>query len=117
MLSLFDAPVVEVQSQARHDDPETSKIVAKQSPLRRGSERYHLLGAYEVYGALTDDEAAARAQCCSEYEARRRCSDLRRFGLIERTGETRESSLGNQSMVCRITVEGKISLSSARADL
>ena len=115
--SLFDPPPppqVNVPSPSRANDPETSKAAAIKSPVRRGSERYRLLEVF-VDGSrgLTDDEAS-RFAGVDYYEGRRRCVDLRRYGLIEPTGEKRQSTFGNLAMVCRVTPDGIAALRQAR---
>lgn len=99
---------------ARHMDPPTSHAAAK-SPFRRNSQRHILLTCYGLawdrrdethHSGMTDEEAANVAgihRGCPW----KRCSELREMLLIVPTGETRESSLGADQQVCRITQKGQ----------
>lgn len=90
----------------RHDDPQTSKDAALR-PFKRESLRHKLLIAYSDAGpaGLTDEQAGTNAAIAMG--GWKRCSELRTLGLIETTGERRESSMGADQQVCRITFAGR----------
>jgi hypothetical protein len=108
-LSLFDQP-----GGFRRSDPETSQAAANNPKfkIRWGSQRWYLLQAYasaefyrhEMNPPLTDEEAGEQAGV-SRVADTRRCSELRRMGLIERVGIGYTSN-GSPAMTCRITDEG-----------
>lgn len=100
--NLFDAIAAR---NARATDPVTSHIAAR-SVTAAASQRDALLVAYRQAGAqgFTDEEAA-RAAGLLNVGYWKRCSDLRRLGLIEATGRTRPQESGRLGMVCRITME------------
>jgi len=98
--SLFDQP-----GPSHHDDPETSKAAGR---LVVGSTRLAILRAF-IGADLTDDEAGERAHV-TNYSQRRRCSELRSWGLIEPTGLTRPTNGGSRGMVSRITEAGRQAL-------
>jgi hypothetical protein len=91
----------------RNDDPETSKQGGRDVTPRRGSQQALLLAVYRNR-QLTDEEAgylsglALRPKCCYW----KRCSELRHKGLIEWTGETRDSTAGSAMKVCTLTQAG-----------
>lgn len=92
---------------ARKTDPHTSLNAANLIAAKGGTHRVLLL---EVFGrpgvAMTDEEAAERCGLThAEYATR--CSELRRMGLIEDTGSTRESSTGQARMLSIITQAGR----------
>jgi len=90
----------------RTSDPETSRQVRRSSV---NSQSMVLLAFYaKTTLGLTDEQAAQRAEE-AEYKINgywKRCSDLRRAGLIEDTGIRRTLSSGASGMVCVITDEG-----------
>lgn len=94
----------------RITDPDTSREGAKQVNPRRGSQQHTLLLAYahSAQEGLTDEQAgdvtglARKPKCCYW----KRCSELRHAGLIQDTGERRDSSAGSPQMVCAITPAG-----------
>lgn len=86
---------------ARRNDPWTSKLAGEHAAVRAGSYQARLLEAYRSHPeGLTDEEAGAAAGL-GHVGYWKRCSDLRRKGLIEVTGETRESRAGEMQRVCR----------------
>lgn len=97
---------------ARASDPDTSKAAAE--ALRPKSLRYRLLLKYASGWAaaadgLTDEEASAMANVGNG--GWKRCSDLRRAGLIAPTGSTRPSRLsGRDCQVCSLTAQGREAL-------
>ena len=110
--TLFDLPPA---GAVHHKDPETSRMAAQdpQSRIRWESQRHRLLRSFARYGDLTDEEAGRLAHV-EGYNDKRRCSDLRRWGLIEPTTLTRPTATGRQSMVCTLTVAGRSVLEQIR---
>lgn len=119
--TLFDTLAAEVDAdverlmegpgQARHSDPDTSKLAAQMMKARATSARVLLLGAFYAQresDGLTDEEAAALADVSLTSEYATRCSELRRGGLIEPTGATREGHAGARREVSRITQLGSL---------
>lgn len=95
--------------QHRQKDPDTSKAGAKSVSLRAGTQMARLAIAYRNHGDMTDDEAGEvsglRAEGAGYWK---RCSDLRKAGIVEPTGDTREGRSGEQQRVCRLTAFGSI---------
>ena len=91
-------------ARARADDPETSKEAA--AMLEVGSRLALLLDLYRAAGGdgLTDEEAGSRAGFDGAWK---RCSDLRKLGLIEPNGRTRLSSTGRRQRVSVIIGQDK----------
>lgn len=98
---------------SRKTDPVTSKLSEPDNPARE-THRLRLLGAYGRAGrALTDNEAAALADYNPMLGLWKRCSDLRKAGLIEY--ETDESGVpikvkgwrGKPVHACVITAAGR----------
>ena len=91
--SLFDPATL-----ARRSDPETSKAAARSldnsTILARLAEEYRLAGSF----GLTDEEAGNRIGIIAG--AWKRCSDLRRSGVIVATKFTRNGSSGRAARVC-----------------
>lgn len=106
-----------MSSAARRTDPSTSHQAAHDPVLavRRGSQRFLLLRAFAGAGlvGLTDEEAGQRASVRRIADTRR-CSELRRGGLIVPTGETRKLSTGCEGMVCICTRAGLDALLGAK---
>ena len=98
----------------RNTDPDTSKHGGSDVAMRRNSQAFALLGAYNSWriGGLSDEQAGKQTlwKGSNMFDLRlcywKRCSDLRAKGLIEPTGETRTSQAGSEQMVCRITAQG-----------
>jgi hypothetical protein len=93
----------------RSADPDTSREGAKDVKPRQGSQMSQLLAVYaNARIGLTDEEAGERSgladkpRCCYW----KRCSDLRRLGLIEDSNTRRAGSSGSDMMVCTITAKG-----------
>ena len=90
---------------ARRRDPATSQAAATR--LRPNTQLARLAVAYRDGGNLTDDEAGTlsglRQQGAGYWK---RCSDLRKAGIIEATGDTRPGASGEQQRVCRLTAFG-----------
>ena len=92
--TLFDALPT-----ARNSDPDTSQAVRLPS---RKSQATALLVRY-LSGPLTDEEASEAAGIIQGWK---RCSDLRRLGLIKDTGLRLVAGSGKPQMVCKITDAG-----------
>ncbi len=89
----------------RNTDPAGSVNGAEHIKLKRTTQAMRLLAIYAenpIMG-LTDEEASAQAGILHGWK---RCSDLRRLGLIEDAATQRETLSGVLAMVCRITQEG-----------
>jgi len=82
---------------ARTTDPRTSRAAAASLDAR--SHLATLSRAYREAGerGLTDEEAATATGLASAWK---RCSDLRRLGLIVTNGQTRDGSSGRAQRVC-----------------
>lgn len=93
---------------ARKSDPHTSHEAGGKVQVRAGSHRAMVLNEYwKAPEGLIDEQAGERSGLLALRSCYwKRCSELRTMGLIVDTGETRASSLGNEQMVCKITLEG-----------
>lgn len=94
---------------ARNADPETSHLAHEATKPRVGGARAWLLLAYADrahWGGLIDEEAAMLAGLSPRSCWWKRCSELRALGLIEPTGTTGTSSVGQQAQKCAITRAG-----------
>lgn len=95
---------------ARRQDPHTSHAGAKDVAPRSGSQKAKLLEAYANHpDGLTDEEAGVLSGLANNHGCGywKRCSDLEREGLIQRTLFTRPASTGNQQIVRAITETGR----------
>jgi|APGre2960657444_1045066.scaffolds.fasta_scaffold223501_1 hypothetical protein len=110
-LTLFPVLNIPENQLARQDDPETSKAGAKSVALRAGSQRAKLLLAF-MDGfdrfPMSDEYAAKAAQLytvpnCGWWK---RCSDLRKLGLIVPVGKVVSQTTGEEVMVSEITEAG-----------
>lgn len=90
----------------RRADPPTSRAAEAISRPRRASQAMRILGTY-LDTPRTDEAAILAAGVTGGWK---RCSDLRRLGYLEPTGETLRSSSGAPAMVCRITAAGRARL-------
>jgi len=85
---------------ARTSDPSTSKAAARSldtcATLAFLAEIYQSAGA----GGLTDEEAGMLSGIDGAWK---RCSDLRRLGIIGPNGTTRRQSSGRSARVCVYT--------------
>jgi len=101
---------------SRATDPETSKKGERDVRPRRGTQAMRLLRAYydvrATLGGMSDEGAAQFAGLANG--GWKRCSDLRRAGFIEPTGEVVLSQYGSSVQVCRITDAGIAHLTEAR---
>lgn len=110
--SLFDAAgqveeLVTAPGQARADDPKTSHQAA--AKVKAGSARHWLIWSYAASGTeLTSYEANLRVDGKGGMEYSTRCSELKRSGYLEPTGESRVSQeSGMKREVLRITPAGR----------
>jgi hypothetical protein len=97
----------ELGAYARSNDPETSREAAEGSLPGWMSQAMQILPAF-----LDEDLNAYEASVKSGVIERFRCpwhrvSDLKRFGLIEPTGEKRKGATKAKQMVLRITDKGR----------
>ena len=91
-LDLFSA-----ETRARANDPHTSRAAARSLDTR--TILAQLARAYRDAGStgLTDEEAGERV---GKPGAWKRCADLRRLGMIEPDGRTRDGTSGRAQRVC-----------------
>jgi hypothetical protein len=89
---------------ARASDPDTSHEAV---PARLAEHAFIMLGAYRNGNPLIDLEAFA---IVGERAARQRCSDLRKWKLIERTGHKGVTPCGKSAHLCKITDLGLLYL-------
>jgi hypothetical protein len=102
MSLMYDLPLF------RDADPDTSRQGAKDVKPRQGSQAMLLLAIYaNARIGLTDEEAGQRSGLAERGAGYwKRCSDLRRLGLIEDSHTTRTGSSGSEMRVCTITAKG-----------
>ena len=93
---------------ARKSDPATSHQANHiEARVYRATIRDRLLLAYFAKpSGLTDEEASSAARV--ERGGWKRCSELRRLGLIKPNGQARRSSAGENGRVCVITNAGRL---------
>ena len=105
MITFDDLPLF------RAADPDTSAAGSRAVKYRRGSQAMKLLTAYE-YADLTDEQAGILSGLASDARCGfwKRCSDLRRLGLISDSGDRRTTLSGTPAMVCFITPAGREAL-------
>lgn len=88
-------------------DPDTSRIAAgrvKKSELRRKV----LLALYRAgEHGMTDDELGIATAIDPPHSASTRRGEMAKLGLVEATGERRDTSRGNPALVHRLTAEGR----------
>lgn len=101
----------------RNTDPETSKEAWDSVANDAANQRIKLLRLYAEMEDATDDEVAFVADMLDGNNYTKRCSDLRRQGLIEPIRDeggkvlTRPGLSGRSRMLCRITPKGREVLS------
>ena len=102
MSLMYDLPLF------RDADPDTSRKGAADVRPRQGSQAMLLLATYaNARIGLTDEEAGQRSGLAERGAGYwKRCSDLRRLGLIEDSHTTRTGSSGSEMRVCTITAKG-----------
>lgn len=101
-MKLDDLPLFRVS------DPDTSVQGADDVRLRQGTQAYKLLEQYVLHRqGLTDEEAGVFSGLASRGAGYwKRCSDLRRLGLIEDCQVRRQGASGSMMMVCVFTPAG-----------
>jgi len=101
MITFDDLPLF------RATDPDTSRAGAQAVKYRKGSQALKLLAVYE-YADITDEQAGILSGLANDARCGfwKRCSDLRRLGLITDTGERRNTLSGVSAMICAITATG-----------
>lgn len=93
-------PALDLFACARDADPVTSHAGADAIKGRRQTRAETLLATYRQFpGGLTDEQAGELSGVPGAWK---RCSDLRRAGLIVPTGATRPTHGGGIGMVCRV---------------
>lgn len=101
---------------ARHTDPDTSHAAAASDSLRRCTLKRELLSVYwqhtrEGGPPITNREASNLVDGGVVIEGYwKRCSELRKAGLIERCGTGFDEVTGKRVMACAITREGYAAL-------
>jgi hypothetical protein len=88
---------------ARASDPATSHEAV---PINITEQAFLILLAYSRSRPLLDHDAYRMAGFGPNARDGQRCSDLRRAGLIERTGKRALTPSGKPGHLCRITVAG-----------
>lgn len=88
---------------ARLSDPDTSHEAI---PKNISVQAIKILRAYGAGGSLLDVEAYQSAGFGPTACDGQRCSDLRKSGYIERTGEKARTPSGKSGYLCKITPAG-----------
>jgi hypothetical protein len=100
----FDLFGDEPEKRARRHDPDTSKDTARRIKIR--SQCLQVLRGYRNGQALIDHDAYRLAGFPPGRTSHQRCSDLRDFGWIARTGDRGPTPSGHSGYKCRITEAG-----------
>jgi len=90
----------------RKSDPATSHHAAEDNRPRRMTQATRLLLAYADGWALSDEEAVKKAGLATAGSPWKRCSDLRKAGYIQPTGELVLTAHGSKAQVCIVTEKG-----------
>ena len=102
---MSDWPPIDPEPRARRYDPDTSKETARR--IRYLSQAIKVLKAYAITGReLLDHDAYRLAGFPPGRTSHQRCSDLRDWGLIERTGKRGLTPSGHSGTTSRITELG-----------
>jgi hypothetical protein len=104
---MFDLPPA--RERARTTDPETSHAAAASVTTSGKAQAFRLLTAWcaAAGDGLTDEQAAIRSGIGTDGgHYTKRCSDLRRMGLIIPTGDVRPSRCGRMARVSVATADG-----------
>lgn len=100
---------------ARITDPDTSRDAV---PVNLSDQAYRVLRAYRTGLELLDHDAYRLVGMDNGGRmAHQRCSDLRKAGMIERTGRRGQTPSGKAGYVCRITPRGLAYLEAGRPDV
>jgi|SRR4051812_18780999 hypothetical protein len=107
-----DGPDLFDWAHARASDPLTSHEAV---PVNITAQALRILRAYYEHDrAILDNDAYRLAGLESSRAKSQRCSDLRKVGFIERTGERGQTPSGHSGYLCRITPEGRAFLTGRR---
>ena len=116
--SIFDADRVEPRAgRNRKSDPKTSQLAGQNTAnrMRWNSSRHLLLQEFYCdFDGLTYEEAGF-AIGLNNVQATRRCSELKRDGLIVETDQTRKTSSGSKASVYVITYAGAMTIKTMKA--
>ena len=116
--SIFDADRVEPRAgRNRKSDPKTSQLAGQNTAnrMRWNSSRHLLLQEFYCdFDGLTYEEAGL-AIGLNNVQATRRCSELKRDGLIIETDQTRKTSSGSRASVYVITHAGAMTIKTMKA--
>jgi hypothetical protein len=105
MTNDWPPPAVDPELHARRYDPDTSRDTARR--IRILSQATTVLKAYAITGReLLDHDAYRLAGFPVGRTSHQRCSDLRAWGYIERTGKRGLTPSGHTGHLCRITELG-----------
>jgi hypothetical protein len=100
-----DWPPVEPERHARRYDPDTSHATARR--IKMTSQAARVLRVYATTGReLIDHDAYRLAGFPAGRTSHQRCSDLRYWGFIDRTGNRGMTPSGNGAYLCKITELG-----------
>jgi len=91
-------------SRARTSDPATSHEAAESIDI--SAQALTVLRAYRYNAPLLDHDAYRLAGFAPGRVTHQRCSDLRRAGLIARTGGRARTPSGRSGYLCQITPDG-----------
>lgn len=89
----------------RSSDPETSKRAALEGLDRRPTQAARVLARFVRMGPSTTDAVVRSLEGIPLNSGSTRVSELKAYGFLEPTGETRETRAGSQAEVLRATVE------------
>lgn len=89
----------------RSSDPETSKRAALEGLDRRPTQAARVLARFVRMGPSTTDAVVRSLDGIPLNSGSTRVSELKGYGFLEPTGETRETKTGSQAEVLRATVE------------
>jgi len=116
--SIFDADKAEPRAgRHRSSDPVTSQLAGLDvaNRMRWNSSRHLLLQEFYCdFDGLTYEEAGF-AIGLNNVQATRRCSELKRDGLILETDQTRKTSSGSKASVYVITYAGAMTIKTMKA--
>jgi hypothetical protein len=112
---LFDLPPA--RERARVTDPATSHAAAASVQVSGKAQAFRLLAAWCAAGpaGLTDEQAATRSGIGTDGgHYTKRCSDLRRMGLIAGTDDVRAGRSGRAARVSVSTAAGRAAVFAGR---
>jgi hypothetical protein len=105
-----DAP--KVSGTFRSDDHATSVAAGLKNVGRRGGQRRRIAFAFlwAWPRGLTDEQACELAGCPLKSSPWKRCSELREWGYLEDTGDTRPTSTGSAAKIWKVSEAGRAAL-------